>query len=31
MMQDDCDDGIIMESCNESVIEVVSDTDIQVI
>ena len=30
MMQDDCDDGIIMESCNEKVTEVLSDTDLKI-
>ena len=29
IMQNDCEDGVIMKSCNESVIEVLSNTDIK--
>ena len=29
IMQNDCEDGVIMKSCNESVIEVLSNTHIK--
>ena len=31
IMQNDCEGGIIMESCNETVIEVLSDTGIKIL
>lgn len=31
IMQDDCDGGVIMKSCNERVIEDLSDTNIKIL
>ena len=31
IMQDDCEDGVIMKSCNETVIEVLSKTNIKIL
>jgi hypothetical protein len=29
-MQNDCEGGVILESCNENVIEILSDTNIKI-
>ena len=29
-MKNDCESGVIMESCNENVIEILSDTNIKI-
>ncbi len=30
IMQNDCEGGVILESCNENVIEILSDTNIKI-